>query len=84
VQKRLLGPHSVALIDGPLSNIVTVDESSVSFHNLDTKKQPMQWVKKGQPGPVKARVHTSRSMQMVPVFWDAKGIIYTNYAPKVT
>ncbi len=72
--------HSLAV----LSNIVIMDESAISFHNLDTKKQPMQWSKKSQPVPVKARVHTTRSMQMVLVFLDAKSIIYTNYFPKVT
>ncbi len=65
-----------------LNNIVTMDESAVSFHTPETKKQSMQWVKKGQPGPIKARVHTTRSKQMVLVFFDAKGVIYTNYVPK--
>jgi CRISPR/Cas system-associated endonuclease Cas1 len=42
----------------------------------------MQWVKKGQAGPVKARVHASRSKQMVLVFFDPKGMIYTNIFPQ--
>ena len=42
----------------------------------------MQWVKKGQPGSVKARVQLTRSKQMVLAFFDSKGLIYTNYVPK--
>jgi hypothetical protein len=39
-------------------------------------------VKKGQPGPLKAKVHTSRMKQMVLIFLDAKGVISTNFVPK--
>ncbi len=35
-----------------------------------------------QPGPLKAKVHTSRTKQMVLVFFDAKGIIYMNFVLK--
>jgi AraC-like DNA-binding protein len=48
-----------------LNNIVTMNESAVSFHTPETKQQSKQWVKKGQPGPIKARVHATRSKQMV-------------------
>jgi hypothetical protein len=65
-----------------LDNIVTMDESAVLFHTPETKKQTKQWVKKGQPGPIKARVHATRTKQMVLVFFDAKGVIYTNYVPE--
>jgi histone-lysine N-methyltransferase SETMAR len=65
-----------------LGNIVTMDETAVSFHTPETKQQSKQWVKKGQPGPLKARVHASRTKQMVLVFFDAKGVIYTNYVPR--
>jgi histone-lysine N-methyltransferase SETMAR len=30
-----------------------MDESAVSFHTPETKQQSKQWVKKGQPGPLK-------------------------------
>ncbi len=75
---QLLRRRSLAVLD----NIVTMDESAVSFHTPKTKRQSRQWVKKGQPGPIKARVHASRTKQMVLVFFDAKGVIYTNYVPK--
>jgi Transposase (partial DDE domain) len=63
-----------------LNNIVTMDESAVSFHTPETKKkQSRQWFKKGTPGPVKAKVHATRSKQMILAFFDNKGIIYTIY-----
>jgi histone-lysine N-methyltransferase SETMAR len=75
---QLVQRQSMAVLD----NIVTMDESAVSFHTPETKKQSKQWVKKGQPGPIKARVHATRTKQMVLVFFDAKGVIYTNYVPR--
>jgi hypothetical protein len=34
--------HSEAMLE----NIVTMDESAVSFHTLETKQQSKQWLKK--------------------------------------
>jgi histone-lysine N-methyltransferase SETMAR len=67
-----------------LDNIVTMDESAVSFHTPETKQQSMQWLPKGQPGPVKAKVHATRTRQMVLLFFYSKGLIYTNYVPRGT
>lgn len=67
-----------------LDNIVTMDESAVSFHTPETKRQSMQWLPKGQPGPIKAKVHATRTKQMVLCFFDSKGLIYTNYVPRGT
>ncbi len=69
--------RSMSLLD----NIVTMDKSAVSFHILETKQQSMQWLPKGQPGPVKAKVHATRTKQMVLAFFDSKGLLYTNYMP---
>jgi [histone H3]-lysine36 N-dimethyltransferase SETMAR len=72
--------HSKAMLD----NIVTMDESMVSFHTPETKQQSKQWLKKGEPGPVKAKVQASRTRMMVMAFFDSKGLIYTHYVPKGT
>ena len=34
-------------------------ETIVSFHTSETKRMSKQWIKKGQPGPIRARVHVS-------------------------
>ena len=64
---------------GLLNKIVTMDESAVSFHTPETKAQSKQWLPKGAPGPIKARVHASRKKQMILAFFDNQGMIYTNY-----
>lgn len=65
-----------------LDKIITMDETAVSLHTPETKKQSMQWIKKGQPGPLKARVHATRQKIMVLAFFDRNGIIYTNVVPQ--
>jgi len=76
---KLLRWRSAAL----LQNIITTDESSILFHTPQTKRQSKQWTKKGQPGSIKAKVHASRTKQMVLVFFDAASvIIFMNYVPR--
>jgi histone-lysine N-methyltransferase SETMAR len=65
-----------------LDEIVTMDETMVSFHTPETKKQSKQWIEKGKPGPIKARVHASRTKQMVMAFFDSRGLIYSHIVPK--
>jgi histone-lysine N-methyltransferase SETMAR len=70
--------RSTAMLDC----IITMDEAMVSYHTPGTKKQSKQWIEKGQPGPIKARVHASRTKQMLLVFFDNKGLNYTNIVPR--
>ena len=65
-----------------LQNIVTMDESAVSYHTPETKQQSKQWLKKGTPGPIKARSQASRIKQMVLAFFDMEGMIYTHMVPR--
>jgi hypothetical protein len=60
-------------------NIVTMDESAVSFPRTGTKQQSKHWLPKDQPDPITAKVQASQTKQMVLAFFDSKGIIYTNY-----
>jgi hypothetical protein len=53
-----------------LEKIATMNESADSFHTLETTQQSRQWLPKGQPGPVKAKVHSTRTKQMIPAFFD--------------
>jgi histone-lysine N-methyltransferase SETMAR len=72
--------HSKAMLE----NIVVMDKSAVSFHTPEKKQQSKQWLKKGEPWPIKAKVHMTRAKQMVLTFFDAKGLIYTYYVPRGT
>jgi hypothetical protein len=65
-----------------MDQIVTMNENMVCYHTPETKRQSKQWVKRGQPGPIKATVHASRTKQMVMAFFDSKGLIYTHIVPK--
>ncbi len=65
-----------------LNKIITMDESAVSMHTPETKSQSKQWLKKGAPGPVKAKIHASRTKQIVMAFFDRQGMVYTNYVPR--
>ncbi len=44
--------HSLPMLD----SIVTMDETMVCYHKPQSKKQSQQWIQKGQPGPIKAKV----------------------------
>ncbi len=52
------------------------------MHNHERKQQFKQWLKKGTPRPVKAKVHVRRTKTMVLVFFNSQRMVYTNYVPK--
>ncbi len=53
-----------------LDNIVTMDETMISYYTPETKRMSKEWTLKGKPGPLKAKVQASRSKQMVFAFFD--------------
>jgi hypothetical protein len=71
---------SMAMLD----QIITMDETMVSYHTPQTKRQSKQWIKKGKPGPIKAKVYASQTKQMLLAFFDSKGLVYTHIIPKGT
>jgi hypothetical protein len=70
--------HSMSMLE----NIVTMDETMVCYRTRKTKKQSKQWIKKGKPGPIKARVQAICVKQMVMAFFDCRGLIYTHIVPR--
>ncbi len=65
-----------------LDNIVTMDQTEVSYYTSETKRMSKQWTLKGTPDPLKAKVQASRSRQMIFAFFDSPGVIYTHIAPR--
>ena len=65
-------------------SVVTMDETMVSFHTPETKERSKQWLPRGSPGPVKAKVIASRKKQMVLSFFDHQGLIFQRFAPQGT
>jgi hypothetical protein len=43
-----------------LDNIITMDETLVSYYTPETKRMSKEWTLKGKPGPLKAKVQASR------------------------
>jgi hypothetical protein len=58
------------LSDGPLplhgdiGQVVTMNESAVSFHTPQAKQQRKQWLRKDMPGLIKAKVHVTRTKKI--------------------
>jgi hypothetical protein len=51
-------------------------------HARERKQQFKHWLTKGTPRPVEAKVHVTRTKTMVLVFFNSRGMVYTNYVPK--
>ena len=64
-----------------ISRFVTMDETWVFHYDPESKQQSMEWRKPGERPPRKFKVVTSAKKIMLSVFWDAKGIIMTDYLP---
>jgi hypothetical protein len=67
--------YSMSMFD----NIVNMGKTGVSFHTHETKQRSKQWLEKGKPGPIKAKVHAMRKKQMVLALFNFKVLIYTNF-----
>lgn len=62
--------------------LVTIDESWVHHYTPEMKKQSMEWRKKGENPPRKAYAVKSAGKVMLTAFWDAKGLILSDYLQK--
>jgi len=65
-----------------LKNIITGDETWVNGYDVETKKQPSQWMGKGSPRPKKARLIPSKIKVMLVVFFDWKGTVHHEFVPR--
>ncbi len=61
-----------------------MDKLAASMHSayLRNKAAVQAVAKKGTHGPVKAKVHATRTKTMVLVFFNSQRMVYTNYVPK--
>ncbi len=50
----------------------------ILHEDLGLGKKSARWVTKGKPGPIKARIHASRTKQMILAFFDNKGLVYSH------
>uniref|UniRef100_H2ZS50 Mos1 transposase HTH domain-containing protein n=1 Tax=Latimeria chalumnae TaxID=7897 RepID=H2ZS50_LATCH len=67
-----------------ISHVVTGDEMWIHIWDPETKCESMQWKHRASPPPKKFRSQPSASKVMAPIFWDAKGVLLTDYMPHKT
>lgn len=65
-----------------LRRFVTVDETWIHHYTPEMKEQSKQWTSPGEPAPKKAKTVPSAGKVMATVFWDSRGIIFTDYLEK--
>ena len=64
--------------------LVTVDETWVYLYDPEMKYQSMEWKLPKEPSPKKVKASRSAVKVMLTVFWDAEGIILTDFLPEGT
>ena len=86
VQKSACERNLQRLKDDPtiLDRLVTGDESWVSVFEVPTKRQSSQWLPKGTHGdrPQKALLQRSERKSMLTLFFDKKGMVLAEFAPR--
>jgi hypothetical protein len=63
-------------------NIFIMDKIMVSYHTPETKRQSKQWINKGMPSHVNAKVLASRTRQMMLAFFECKGLVLHTHHPQ--
>jgi len=67
---------------GIFSNVITGDETWIYEYDPETKKQSMEWKKKGEPRSKKARMSKSKIKAMLILFFDSRGIVLQEWVPQ--
>ncbi|XP_057658478.1 histone-lysine N-methyltransferase SETMAR-like [Diorhabda carinulata] len=62
-----------------LSHIVTCDETWVHHYTPESKQASMEWRKKGETGPVKAKSRLSAGKVLATVFFDQCGLLHLDF-----
>lgn len=65
--------------DAFLSRIVTCDETWVHHYTPESKQASMEWRRKGEGAPVKAKTRLSAGKVLSTVFFDRRGILLIDF-----
>jgi len=68
--------------DGFLGKTVTGNETSVHYHQPESKKASKEWRHTSSPKPKKFRTQPSAGKVMLTLFWDERGVILEHYMPR--
>lgn len=69
---------------GVIESIVTGDETMVLYYDPTSKRDSMEWHRKGEPAPKKAKVTQSTKKVMATIFWDCEGILLIDFKERNT
>lgn len=72
---ELCGPEPKPVIE----TIVTGDETMVLYYDPLSKRESMEWRRKGEAPPRKFRVCQSTKKVMATIFWDCEGILLIDF-----
>ena len=67
---------------GFLKSVITVDETWVRHYDPLTRRESKQWKKKAERTPLKQKIGPTSGKLMCTVFFDAEGIVFTDFLPK--
>lgn len=67
-----------------LKTIVTGDETMVLYYDPLSKRESMEWRRKGEAPPRKFRVCQSTKKVMATIFWDCEGILLIDFKERNT
>ena len=65
-----------------LRRFVTMDETWVNHYTLELRKGSKQWVESGKNARNRPKTQQSAGKVMASVFWDAHGVIFSDYLEK--
>ncbi len=85
--RKTISERNLELIRGEeslIDRIVTTDESWIFSYDPRTKQADMEWTPPEDPRPVKVRRSRSQSRTRLTVFFDSKGIVYTEFKDEGT
>ncbi len=86
VQKRACEHNLELLKTEPnlLETIITGDESWVSVYEIPSKNNSSEWLPKGthRDHPVKALPQRNEHKSMLTLFFDKRGVVHTEFAPR--
>ncbi len=62
-----------------LRRVFTTDETWVHYYTPESKRSSMEWRKKDEGAPTKAKVTPSAGKVLCTVFWDMKGVLVIDF-----
>jgi histone-lysine N-methyltransferase SETMAR len=85
-EKRVRCSQATLLQIGQLKNgfwerLVTSDETWLPYFMPENKTQSKQWIQRDDDPPVKAKPNHFEKKVMLTTFWDADGIIWSDFMP---